>query len=434
MMNSLEMNSIEEIKTLNPYQQEAVLDESPACLVNANVGSGKTTVLIEKVRHLHEKKQVSYKKMAVLTFTNKAADEIAERLSRKEAELTEEELWGFGTFHSVALRILRRFLPEKAEDGTKLEEWNREFTVITPEDEMEMVLAIAKEGGYKIKYQNRLKKRMEEDYAAYRKGRTQGKYKDDLFQIFPLLEKAKRQQNKMSFADLLEEGTQVAKEQEEVLDLKWIIVDEVQDSDEKQLKLVLAVVYGLLPKPAALATAFISAASAFGFLWIVEPISYFTVLGPIGTYMAFMSGNISNMRVPCAGMAQVAADVEPGTEKGSIISVIGMATSIVINVSVLTIGVILGSSVLSAMPASVTEALNYLLPALFGALLMQFGLKRIKFAGGMLAFAILIGIAINAGLFNWLPGAANYLTTLASVFVAIGVTLATYGKKKEAGK
>lgn len=80
------------------------------------------------------------------------------------------------------------------------------------------------------------------------------------------------------------------------------------------------------------------------------------------------------------------------------------------------------------------EALNYLLPALFGALLMQFGLKRIKFAGGMLAFAILIGIAINAGLFNWLPGAANYLTTLASVFVAIGVTLATYGKKKEAGK
>ena len=97
------MNNIEEIKTLNSYQQEAVLDESPACLVNANVGSGKTTVLIEKVRHLHEKKQVSYEKMAVLTFTNKAADEIAERLSRKEAELTEEELWGFGTFHSVAL-------------------------------------------------------------------------------------------------------------------------------------------------------------------------------------------------------------------------------------------------------------------------------------------------------------------------------------------
>lgn len=234
------MNNIEETRTLNPYQKEAVLDENPACLVNANVGSGKTTVLIEKVRYLHEKKQIPYEKMAVLTFTNKAADEIAERLSRKEAELTEEELWGFGTFHSVALRILRRFLPKKTEEGAEAREWNREFTVITPEDEMEMVLTIAKEGGYKIKYQNRLKKRMEEDYAAYRKGRTQGKYKDDLFQIFPLLEKAKRQQNKMSFADLLDEGTHVAKEQEEVLDLKWIIVDEVQDSDEKQLEFLEA--------------------------------------------------------------------------------------------------------------------------------------------------------------------------------------------------
>ena len=234
------MNNIEETRTLNPYQKEAVLDENPACLVNANVGSGKTTVLIEKVRYLHEKKQIPYEKMAVLTFTNKAADEIAERLSRKEAELTEEELWGFGTFHSVALRILRRFLPEKTEEGAEAGEWNREFTVITPEDEMEMVLAIAKEGGYKIKYQNRLKKRMEEDYAAYRRERTQGKYKDDLFKIFPLLDKEKRQKNKMSFADLLKEGTHVAKEQEEVLDLKWIIVDEVQDSDEKQLEFLEA--------------------------------------------------------------------------------------------------------------------------------------------------------------------------------------------------
>lgn len=238
MMNNLGINNIEETRTLNPYQKGAVLDESPACLVNANVGSGKTTVLIEKVRYLHEKKGMPYEKMAVLTFTNKAADEIAERLSRKEEGLTEKELWGFGTFHSVALRILRRFLPEKEGDGAG--KWNREFTVITPEEEMEMVLAIAKEGGYKIKYQNRLKKRMEEDYATYRRGRTQGKYKDDLLKIFPLLDKEKRQENKMSFADLLKEGTRVSKEKEEELDLKWIIVDEVQDSDEKQLEFLEA--------------------------------------------------------------------------------------------------------------------------------------------------------------------------------------------------
>ena len=56
--------------------------------------------------------------------------------------------------------------------------------------------------------------------------------------------------------------------------------------------LVLAVVYGILPKPAALLTAFISGASAFGVLWFVEPISYFPVVGAAGTYMAFLSGNM----------------------------------------------------------------------------------------------------------------------------------------------
>ena len=64
---------------LNTYQMEAVLDESPACVVNANVGSGKTTVLIEKILHLHFERQVSLRDMVVLTFTNKAADEILQR-------------------------------------------------------------------------------------------------------------------------------------------------------------------------------------------------------------------------------------------------------------------------------------------------------------------------------------------------------------------
>lgn len=194
--------------------------------------------------------------------------------------------------------------------------------------------------------------------------------------------------------------------------------------------IVLAFVYGILPRPAALLTAFISIASAVGILWIVEPISYFTVLGPIGTYMAFLSGNISNMRLPCASMAQVSADVQPGTKEGSIISSLGMAISVIINISVLSIGVILGNSVLSMLPAAVTEALNYLLPALFGALLVQFGMKKKKLTAGILVYAILLCIAINAGLFNWLPGANNYLAILTSVFLSIMVTVVTYKKNK----
>ena len=194
--------------------------------------------------------------------------------------------------------------------------------------------------------------------------------------------------------------------------------------------LVLAVVYGILPKPAALLTAFISGASAFGVLWFVEPISYFPVVGAAGTYMAFLSGNISNMRIPCASMAQVAADVEPGTEKGSVVATLGMAVSIVINVSVLTIGAILGTSVLSMLPDTIKAALNYLLPALFGALLVQFGMKMKKHSVIMVVFAIILYFMIGMGYFNWLPGASNWLGTLGCVFVSIAVGMGNYKDSK----
>lgn len=195
--------------------------------------------------------------------------------------------------------------------------------------------------------------------------------------------------------------------------------------------LVLAVVYGIVPKPAALLTAFISGASAFGVLWFVEPISYFPVVGPAGTYMAFLSGNISNMRIPCASMAQVAAEVEPGTEKGSIVATLGMAVSIIINVSVLTIGAILGTSVLALLPDSIKAALNYLLPALFGALLVQFGMKMIKHSVIMVVVAFALYFAIGIGVFNWLPGASNWLGTLGCVFISIAVGISTISNAKK---
>ena len=111
---------------LNEYQRAAVLDESPACVVNANVGSGKTTVLIEKILYLHLERQVPLEQMIVLTFTNKAADEITERLLRREPDITTEQVEGFGTFHSVALRLLKNRLPVEAAG------WTKEFMVMDP--------------------------------------------------------------------------------------------------------------------------------------------------------------------------------------------------------------------------------------------------------------------------------------------------------------
>ena len=242
------MNSLER-KRLNSYQKEAVLDESPACLVNANVGSGKTTVLTEKVRYLHEERFVPYEKMMVLTFTNKAADEIVERLGIMNLEENvRKQLWGFGTFHGVARQLLCKYLPEKCTDEDTDETvnqnettgWNREFEVIEPEEELQMLFDLADANGYKIKYKNRLQARLENDYEAYLQGKPKGKYKDDLFRVFPLLDRKKRQENKMSFADLIREGTKCAEEHKKDLGLQWIIVDEVQDSDQKQLDFIEA--------------------------------------------------------------------------------------------------------------------------------------------------------------------------------------------------
>lgn len=193
--------------------------------------------------------------------------------------------------------------------------------------------------------------------------------------------------------------------------------------------IVLAVVYGLTPDLGALPTVAISVVSSFAVLWFVEPISYYPVVGQIGTYMAFLSGNISNMRVPCASMAQVAAEVEPGSEQGSVIATLGMATSVIINIAVLSIGVIGGSKVLSMLPQAVTEALNLLLPALFGALLMQFGIKQKSHAIMILILGILIWVGLNAGIFSFLPGANNYLATLVCIFTSIVIMLVKSNKK-----
>lgn len=217
-------NYTQQLQRLNEYQKAAVLDESSACLVNANVGSGKTTVLITKVMYLHYEKQIPYEQMVVLTFTNKAADEIKERLYALEPEIAEEQLWGFGTFHSVCLTMLKKMLPVEKLGYTK------EFMVMDQDEELEMAEQLILTYQLKIKYKNRLKKRLEQKNS---------KYQDDIEKLKALLKEEKRRQDKMTFDELLENTCKLVKMSEQKMnDISWIIVDEVQDSDEKQLELI----------------------------------------------------------------------------------------------------------------------------------------------------------------------------------------------------
>lgn len=221
----------EALAKLNEYQRAAVLDESPACLVNAIVGSGKTTVLIAKLLYLHEAKEIPYDDMVVLTFTNKAADEIKERLYKADKTLLPEQLLWFGTFHGVCLSLLKTRLPVEQIGFTT------EFLVMTPEEELEMAQQLIIEQGLKIKYKNRLKRRLERAMLIREEEKKISKYQDDIFVLTKLLETEKKKQNKMTYQDLVENTLTLLPLCPDIKP-SWIIVDEVQDSDSFQLELL----------------------------------------------------------------------------------------------------------------------------------------------------------------------------------------------------
>ncbi|WP_139905256.1 ATP-dependent helicase [Clostridium thermarum] len=220
----------EVLEKLNEYQREAVLDESEACIVNANVGSGKTTVLIAKIIYLHYAKVISYEDMIVLTFTNKAANEIKERLMGSDNSVLPENLQGFGTFHSVALNLLRKKLNIEKLGYTK------DFQVIEQEEEVDIALQIIRDQKLNIKYKNRLNKRLEQALLIEKEEERVSKYNDDIFRLVQLLKDEKIKQNKMTFSDLLENAITLLDASE--IEPKWIIIDEVQDCDRLQLEFI----------------------------------------------------------------------------------------------------------------------------------------------------------------------------------------------------
>jgi len=208
-----------------------VLDESRAVLVNAAVGSGKTTVLIAKALYEHTARGVPLREMAVLTFTNKAADEIRERMRAADPDAGDEETAWFGTFHSVALRLLQQVLPV-GELG-----FTPSFAVLAPDEELELAERLIGTHGLCVKYRNKLIKRME----AFASGRSLYgvmKREDDIGRLCELLAAEKLRLNAMNFDDLLKNAARLLRS------AGWsprrVIVDEFQDCDALQTELLRA--------------------------------------------------------------------------------------------------------------------------------------------------------------------------------------------------
>lgn len=180
--------------------------------------------------------------------------------------------------------------------------------------------------------------------------------------------------------------------------------------------------YGVFPGIQNILSGWALIASIYLVYAIVEPISYFPVLGLPGTYLSFLSGNIGNMRVPCSAIAQEAIGVTPGTKKAEIVSTLGIIGSIITNMIVVTIAAIGGAALMNAFPPIIIEAFSYVSPAIFGAIFALYASKNYLY--GIVALLI-------AGTMLLIGGIPTYLMIPISVFGTVAIAFYLNGKKSK---
>lgn len=181
----------------------------------------------------------------------------------------------------------------------------------------------------------------------------------------------------------------------------------------------IMLVHGIYPSAAHLLTSWGLVAAVFGAFYIVEPLSYYPILGLAGTYISFLSGNISNLRLPCSAMAQEVAEVKEGSREGELIGTMGIVGSVVINLIFVTLAAVIGFYVIRILPEIIQDAFrSYTAPAIFGAVFGQFALREIKLAP----------FALGIPLILLLLGAPVWITILAAVFGTIGIARIFYIK------
>lgn len=130
---------------------------------------------------------------------------------------------------------------------------------------------------------------------------------------------------------------------------------------------------GVNVEPAQVLLGFAAVAGVFGVLWIVEPLTYFPILGQSAMYQAFMIGNISNKLLPAALMAQISIDAKPGTRRGELAALMAISGAVVIHlVSLLIFVGILGTWLVGLIPSEALDVIQaYIVPSVLGGVLIQ---------------------------------------------------------------
>lgn len=165
--------------------------------------------------------------------------------------------------------------------------------------------------------------------------------------------------------------------------------------------------------------ALLAIAGTFGVLWVVEPLTYYPILGQASMYQAFMIGNISNKLLPSALVAQAAVDAKAGTRRGELAAVMAISGAAAVHLMSLLIFVgLLGTWLVQAVPPEVIAVVQvYILPSVLGAVLVQaiVTLKQWRVA----LIAGLVSAAVVFLLLPAVPQLAFFGTALAVVVTAV---------------
>lgn len=237
---------LEFLESLNPQQREAVTETNGPLLILAGAGSGKTRVITFRIAYLIAERKVAPHNILAVTFTNKAAEEMRNRV----AELLRGRMLGsaplISTFHSLCVRILRQDI-EALQEG-----YTRSFTIYDQDDSVRLVKACIKDLGYDEKQlgqravqaaissaKNRGEN--EESYAA------RVEYGDEkraaIARVFRLYQERLVNNNALDFDDLLIKTVLLLRRVPEIREkynerFRYILVDEYQDTNSLQFALI----------------------------------------------------------------------------------------------------------------------------------------------------------------------------------------------------
>ena len=229
------------IEGLNDKQKEAVLATEGPCLVIAGAGSGKTKVLTHKIAYLMSEKYIKPWNILAITFTNKAANEMKERVENLVGEAA-KDMW-IGTFHSICVRILRKYIDRLG--------FNHSFLIFDTSDQRTLI----KECMKTLKIDDKMftdrsilseisngKNEMLEPKAYQTK--YAGDYRKEVIgRVYELYQHRLKENNAIDFDDIINYTIKILTENEDALEyytnkFQYVLVDEYQDTNKAQFTLV----------------------------------------------------------------------------------------------------------------------------------------------------------------------------------------------------